>query len=69
METGSLPHVLDRIDSVLRTDPGLAVKAFGILLLGRRFEAETEDESKDPTFAITGGKVGGLGSDEMIPRL
>lgn len=65
-----IPDLLERVAKILSGNAPLMVKGFGILLLGKDFDDKLDNkEPEDPTDAILGRKVGGLGSDEMIPRL
>ena len=68
-ELTTLASQLDRLDKVINNDRNLTAKAFGILLLGKRFDRTDKkavdppnDEPEDPTKVLLSGRV-------KIPKL
>lgn len=47
-----LEDKLKSIDRLVRNDKQLSVKAFGILLIGKRFKSDYQGETVDPTELI-----------------
>lgn len=55
-DASELVDLLDRLGSKVNgADPNLAVKAFGLLLLGKVFEKPSAEGVVDPTEAILSG--------------
>lgn len=55
-DASTLIDLLDRLGSLVTEDRDLTTKAFGILLLGKKFTDEEEEET-DPTELILKGGV------------
>ncbi len=49
-----LINQLDKIEALIKDNPNIAVRAFGILLLGHKFDDEVQksNEVRDPTDYI-----------------
>ena len=56
-----LLDALDRLAVLITSDRNLTARAFGILLLGKRFEDKEEEEFVDPTDLLLRGDV-------VVPR-
>ncbi len=57
LNPGNLLQLLDRLNQMITEDTNLSVRAFGLLLLGKKFIREDVKELSDPTELILNGGI------------